>query len=56
MMKGKRQAQARRIKMRKDQREAEDMAIRILISAAKVLIAGIIGGLMLYGWLVWKYM
>ena len=56
MLKLRRQAQARRIKMRKDQREAEDMAIRILISAAKVLIAGIIGGLVLYGWLVWKYM
>ncbi len=56
MLKRRRQAQARRVKMRKDRREAEDMAIRILIGAAKVLIAGIIGGLALYGWLVWEYM
>lgn len=56
MLRRKCSIKPKRIGKRKEWREAEDMALRILIGAAKALIAGIIGGLMLYGWLVWEYM
>lgn len=46
----------RKIKHAKRKRQIENLILKILIVIAVVLILGTIGGLAIYGYLVWKFM